>query len=54
MPCSVGVPQGSVLEPLLVSIYTSALATIAQVHNVFQQQYADDTTLCYSVFYKSL
>ena len=26
-------------------IYTSPLATIAQVYNVFQQQYADDTQL---------
>jgi len=41
--CSVGVPQCPVLEPLLFSIYTSPIFTIAQSHQVHQQQYADDT-----------
>ena len=36
-------PQDSVLGPLLFSIYTSPIFTIAQSHQVHQQQYADDT-----------
>ena len=35
----------SVLGPLLFSIYTSPISTIAHSHKVCQQQYADDTQL---------
>ena len=45
-PLSTGVPYGSVLHPLVFSIYTSQVAHFASDHNVPQQQYADDTTLC--------
>jgi len=39
VPCS----QGSVLGPLLFTIYTSSIIATAQSHHVQQQQYVDDT-----------
>jgi len=44
-----GVPQGSVLGPLLFTIYTSPVSTIVNSYSVKQHQYADDTQLFISV-----
>jgi len=47
--CTTGVPQGSVLGPLLFTAYVSPIAGIAHIHNIDQQQYADDTQLFISL-----
>jgi hypothetical protein len=47
--CNTGVPQGSVLGPILFSLYTSPIHSIVSQYAVRQQQYADDTQLFISI-----
>jgi len=43
--CHTGVPQDSVLAPILFSCYISPISFIANTFGVGIQQYADDTQL---------
>ena len=44
-----GVPQGSVLDPTLFTIYTIELSWILKTHNVTFKLYADDTQFYFSI-----
>ena len=51
--CEFGVPQGSVLGPILFSLFVAPIAELISSHGLSFHQFADDTQLYVSVIPKS-
>ncbi len=49
MPLTCGVPQGSILGPLLFNLYMPPLGHILQNNNLAYHSYADDTQIYYTL-----
>ena len=49
LPTSCGVPRGSVLGPLLFTLYTTPFSSVIQTHNLDHHIYADDSRIFLSL-----
>lgn len=48
-PCTSGVPQGSVLGPILFALYVAPVGDIISAYGIQHHQYADDTQLFFAL-----
>ena len=48
MLVDLGVPQGSVLGPVVFSLYTTPLTSVVESHSIRHEIFSDDTQLSHS------